>query len=66
MGLPLWMPDVPEYFVDNKGTMHITMGGFALAMPAEVFETGCAKGMAQVAAWRRTMRTGQVLEFPRH
>ncbi len=50
---------VPEYAIVD-GRMEIRMGEMALVMPLYVFEAGCRRADAVIAAWRREQR-GEVV-----
>jgi hypothetical protein len=63
--LPLWMAEVPAYEVVD-GTMQITAGDFALAMPINVFLVGCAKGKSAIVQWERERHRGaEIVPFNR-
>jgi hypothetical protein len=62
--LPLWMAEVPAYEVVN-GTMQITAGDFALAMPINVFLVGCVEGRKAIVKWQSASTSGDVVPFPR-
>jgi hypothetical protein len=48
--LPCFLGRVPNYeIVDDH--MHIRLDGFALVMPIDVFQAGCARGEAAIAKW---------------